>query len=277
VAGPVITFAKRRWRNGFITLLAGVAYLAWHTAYDVALYQSAFLSGWLLLAAILVLTLYNGRKKLSMVPLGTASSWLQVHVYLGVLTVLIFALHIDWQIPNGFLERVLALFFVAVAGSGLIGIYISRRYARMLTRRTEEVVLERIPQFIAMLRRQAEAVALESAAETGSSTIADFYGNQLADYFARPRHMRLHLQGSRRAYFALMIELTSMTRYLNDQEMIHAEKLRALVERKNRLDYAYALQSVLKAWLFVHIPATYGLILLTLLHLLLAYSFGGAR
>ncbi|MDP6692678.1 MAG: hypothetical protein QF384_24530 [Alphaproteobacteria bacterium] len=273
----MITFAKRRWRNGFITLLAGVAYLAWHTAYDVALYQSAFLSGWLLLAAILVLTLYNGRKKLSMVPLGTASSWLQVHVYLGVLTVLIFALHIDWQIPNGFLERVLALFFVAVAGSGLIGIYISRRYARMLTRRTEEVVLERIPQFIAMLRRQAEAVALESAAETGSSTIADFYGNQLADYFARPRHMRLHLQGSRRAYFALMIELTSMTRYLNDQEMIHAEKLRALVERKNRLDYAYALQSVLKAWLFVHIPATYGLILLTLLHLLLAYSFGGAR
>jgi hypothetical protein len=68
-----------------------------------------------------------------------------------------------------------------------------------------------------------------------------------------------------------------MTRYLNDQEMIQAEKLRALVERKNRLDYAHALQSVLKAWLFVHIPATYGLILLTLLHLLLVYSFGGAR
>ena len=141
----------------------------------------------------------------------------------------------------------------------------------MLTRRTEEVVLERIPQFIAQLRQQAEAVALESAAETGSSTIADFYGGQLADYFARPRHMWLHLQGSRRAYFALMTELTSMTRYLNDQEMIQAEKLRALV------DSAHALQSVLKAWLFVHIPATYGLILLTLLHLLLVYSFGGAR
>jgi hypothetical protein len=67
-----------------------------------------------------------------------------------------------------------------------------------------------------------------------------------------------------------------MTRYLNERELSYAENLQALVEQKNQLDYAYALQNVLKAWLFVHIPATYGLILLALLHLLLVYSFGGA-
>ena len=59
--------------------------------------------------------------------------------------------------------------------------------------------------------------------------------------------------------------------------MAYAKRLRRLVERKDKLDYANALQTVLKVWLFVHIPATYGLILLALLHLLLVYSFGGAR
>ncbi|MDA1099014.1 MAG: hypothetical protein O2967_08510 [Proteobacteria bacterium] len=263
--------------NGFITLLAGAGLVAWYTAYDVALYQPAFLTGWLLLAVILVLTLYNGRKKLSMVPLGSASAWLQWHIYSGFLAIFIFALHIGWSVPNGILERILALFFIAVAGSGLVGIYLSRRYARMLTRRTEEVVLERIPQFIAELRAQAEDLALQSAVETGSSTIADFYGNRLSSYFAAPRNMRLHLQGSRRASFARMTDMNIMTRYLNDQEMVYAEKLRLLVERKDRLDYAHALQSALKAWLFVHLPATYGLILLALLHLVLVYSFGGSR
>ncbi len=68
-----------------------------------------------------------------------------------------------------------------------------------------------------------------------------------------------------------------MTRDLNDAEMAYVGKLRDLVEHKDQLDYAYAIQSTLKAWLFIHLPATYGLILLALLHLLLVYSFGGAR
>jgi hypothetical protein len=277
VVEPVITFARRRWRNGLIAVTAAVGLFAWHTAYDLTLYQPAFLTGWLLLAAIVLLTLYNGRKKLSMVPIGTAATWLQWHVYIGLLAVLIFAMHINWSIPNGILERFLALFFVAVAGSGILGLYLSRRFAPMLTRRTEEVVLERIPQFIADLRGQAEELVLASAVETGSSSIADYYSNRLADFFAGPRHMRLHLQGSGRATFALMTDLDIMTRYLNDQEMVYADKLRQLVGRKDQLDYAYALQTVLKAWLFVHLPATYGMILLVLLHLLLVYAFGGAR
>jgi len=273
----VITFARRRWRNGVLTVAAGVGLIAWHAAYDVSLYQPAYLTGWLLLVLVLFLALYNGRKKLSMVPLGTAAAWLQWHIYLGFLAVLIFAMHVQWSIPNGMLERILALFFVAVAGSGLIGLYISRRYARMLTRQTEEVVLERIPRFIAELRAQAEAVVLESAVDTGSSSIADYYSSHLADFFAGPRNMWLHLQGSRRASFALMADLDVMMRYLDDKEMVYADRMRHLVERKDQLDYAHALQSVLKGWLFVHIPATYGMILLALVHLLLVYAFGSAR
>ena len=274
---PVTTFAKRRWRNRLIAIVAGMVLIAWHKAFDVALYHPAFLTGWILLATIIFLALYNGRKKLSMVPLGTASSWFQWHIYLGFLSILTFALHVEWSIPNGILERILALFFIAVAGSGLIGLYLSRRFARALTRDTEEVVLERIPQFIADVRGQAEALVIESAVETSSSRISDYYAGQLSSFFAKPKNMHKHLLGSPRATFSLLTGLDSMNRYLDDREMAYAERLHRLVERKDRLDYAYALQTVLKVWLFVHIPGTYGLILLALLHLFLVYSFGGAR
>ena len=74
-----------------------------------------------------------------------------------------------------------------------------------------------------------------------------------------------------------MNELDDINRRLDERELVYSERLRRLVEQKDRLDYAYALQTMLKVWLFVHVPTTYGLILLALLHLLLVYSFGGAR
>ena len=273
----MMTFAKRRWRNCLIVILAGVALIAGHKAYDVALYQPAFMSGWILFAIVIFLALYNGRKKLSVVPLGSASSWLQWHIYLGILSIVVFAFHVEWNLSDGVLERLLAFFFVATAGSGLIGLYLSRRFARLLTSNTEEVVLERIPQFIAKLRNEAEALVIESAVETSSSSISDYYASRLSSFFAKPKNMHIHLLGSPRATFSLMTGLDDINRRLDERELVYSERLRRLVEQKDRLDYAYALQTMLKVWLFVHVPTTYGLILLALLHLLLVYSFGGAR
>ena len=65
-----------------------------------------------------------------------------------------------------------------------------------------------------------------------------------------------------------MTGLDDINRRLDERELVYSERLRRLVEQKDRLDYAYALQTMLKVWLFVHVPTTYGLILLALLHLL---------
>jgi len=70
-------------------------------------------------------------------------------------------------------------------------------------------------------------------------------------------------------------QTTNMDRYLNDKEREFAEKLRQLIEKKDELDYHYALQAILKGWLFIHIPLTYGMIILAVIHLVLAYAFSG--
>ena len=51
--------------------------------------------------------------------------------------------------------------------------------------------------------------------------------------------------------------------------------LRAAVEAKDDLDYHYAHQAVLKYWLFVHVPLAYSLVLVSGLHVVLAFAFGG--
>ncbi len=243
--------------------------------YTAALREGAFLSGWLLLLTVLALALYNVRKKLPVVPIGGSTTWLQFHVYAGWLSIVLFALHVGPRLPDGRLETTLAVLFVLVAGSGVVGLVLSRTLPGRLTGRGEEVIFERIPIFIARLREAAEDVVLRSAQETESTTIADFYAARLEPFFRGPRNYTFHMRESNRALFTLLRAISDVERYLSPKEREFSDELRALVEKKDELDYHFALQGTLKGWLFVHIPLTYGLLILALLHLVLVYACSG--
>jgi len=275
VDGLKMNFAKRRWRNITITITTAIALAVLYQAVDSALYQATFLTGWLLFVAILCLTLYRARKSVTMVPIGSAASWLQFHVYLGVLSVALFALHIGWRVPDGGIEISLAVLYILVAASGVIGLALSRMIPHRLTRRGEEVILERIPIFCAELRSDAEQLVLDSVEATKSSTIKEFYLANLHDFFARPRNLSHHLVASNRPLFTLLNEMDNLGRYLNAQEGKFHDRLRELVCKKDDLDFHYALQSTLKVWLFVHVPLTYSLLIVAIIHIVLVHAFGG--
>ena len=151
-----MTIRTRRRRNTITALVLGAVLVGAHYAYDAALYDSAFLSGWSLFALILFLSMLNLRKKITMLPMGSSANWLQLHIYAGWLAILLFAIHIGWQVPSGIFEISLAIIFSLVAGTGLVGIFLSRILPKRLTRRGEEIILERIPSFISEVREQAE-------------------------------------------------------------------------------------------------------------------------
>lgn len=273
MAQSLIAFTARRRRNLLALLLLAGGLLAWYSGYRLTLHRPVFLSGWLLLGTVLLLSLYNVRKRLSMLPVGDASTWLQTHLYLGLLAVLLFAVHVGPRVPDGVLESMLALSFVVVAGSGLLGLHWSRRLPRLVTRRGEEVIFERIPGFIAALRARAEAVVARAARETGSSTLADHYQSDLAAFFAGPRHLFGHLTGFTRPTYMQLQRLDALRRYLNEAECSCCAELRELVEKKDDLDFDYALQGALKAWLFLHVPLTGALLLLAIAHAVIVYAF----
>ena len=72
-----------------------------------------------------------------------------------------------------------------------------------------------------------------------------------------------------------MTEIDNTDRYFNERERELFGELRALVVKKDELDFHYALQTTLKAWLLIHIPATYALLILAVLHLVVVHAFSG--
>ncbi len=265
-------FSRRLWNLGISGAVA--ALMTWLIAlYDLALRDASFLSGWLLVAGSLYLSAYNARKNLPFLPLIKSSTWLQAHVYVGLLVILLFLIHTSFALPNGPLEVVLWLLFVGVAATGLAGIVLSRTLPKRLRVHGERIIFERIPIFRAELADEVHDLARKSVTETASSTIAQYYSTRLHDYFHRPRNFFSHLSESEEPLQSVCREIKSLERYLDPQGKEILKEIEARVIAKNKLDHQYFLQLVLKGWLFVHIPLTYSLFLVAIVHVMLAYAF----
>jgi len=268
-------FVYRRLRNAVATLAALAALWWWVRVQHRALQPTSFATGYLLVAAIGFLALYNIRKRLPFLPLGSSTAWLQWHLYIGMATVGVFALHIGAKMPHGPLDLALAVVYLLTVGSGLVGLFLTRTIPVQLSRVGEEVIYERIPAYRQQVRARARELVLESVAASGATTLADFYSTRLVDYFEQPRGLGYRLRPTTARRRALMREMHDIRRYLSDHEQTFCEKLFALVRRKDDLDFHEARQGTLKLWLLVHIGLTVVLVLLAGLHGLLAHAFHG--
>ncbi len=240
-----------------------------------ALRDTARWSGWGLLAMIGFLAAYSLRKKLSMLPLGSSAAWLQLHIYVGLLTAVVFGVHVNWRVPSGLVESIVATLYLIVFVSGLIGLFLSRSFPRRLTTRGEEVLFERIPVYRKRIQAEVEALVFDVLEASESTAVAQFYTDRLRPFFAGTRNFGEHLVQSNRSRFALLKEMQAYGRYLNDAEREMMARLITCVEAKDDLDYQYSLQATLKYWLFVHVPLTYALLVFAVLHLLLVTAFSG--
>jgi hypothetical protein len=237
-----------------------------------------YLTGWVLFGLILCLTAYNVRKKLASWSRVSSRRWFQAHVYLGLFTVVVFLLHIQWRWPTGRFEILLALLFGIVAVSGVAGWWLSRALPQRLTTLGGEVPYERIPVIRRALREEAERLVLGAVPTAKATTLADFYSARLAGFFAGPGNFTRHLVNSRHPLNTLLRKISEVKRFANEEEQKSADALARLVQQKDALDFHHAIQLTLKGWLFVHIPLTYALLVMISAHLLLVYGFsGGAR
>jgi hypothetical protein len=215
------------------------------------------------------------RKKLPFLPLGTVSVWRGFHVCAGWLGIVLFFLHVGFRLPHGALEITLAAMYLIIAVSGVAGLMISRVFAKRLATRGDEVIFERIPVFLKRLRDECDARIEQSVAELRSTTVADFYTSRVHPFIARPRNLAQHVFGWNRARYTMRGDFDLVRRYLSRDEEEVLDWLFERVREKDQLDYAYALQATLKGWLFVHVPLTYSVLLLSLVHVILVYAFSG--
>lgn len=268
-------FARRRLRSLTLAALAVVAIWYWLRWVDVSLGRPNFASGYLLYGLVTFLALFNLRKKLPTLPLGNASSWLQLHIYVGLVAGAVFGMHLAWRVPNGWFECLLAMSFMMTFVSGVVGLVVSRRAPRLLNRVGQQVIYERAPTMRRTLAVRSRQAVVASASESGSATLANFYTQHLFDFFARPRPFGYFFLPSSPRRKKLLSELQQLQRYLSPAEKKASDNIFAMVRSKDDLDFQQVQQLRLKLWLFMHIGLTYVLVVLATVHGVMALAFRG--
>ncbi len=269
-------FRQRRYRLLLLTWVVATVIVLLVAMQFTMLRDASFDTGWLLVAVMLVLMSYNLRKKLPVLPLGSASGWFQTHIYVGLIAALLFFLHVGVVLPSGRFETLLWLVFMGLLLSGFFGLAITRLVPSRLTERGERLIYERIPLFRAELAGEAEILVSRSVEETALGSIAGYYSRRLQGYFARPRNFWLHILGSNQATQRILGDLKSLERYLPPTGREILGEIEALVVAKDNLDFQHAWQKLLKVWLFLHVPLTHGAVVLVVVHVILVHAFASS-
>lgn len=258
---------------------AGLFWLVW--IYGNGLRDARYLDGWLLAAGMaLQLYLHVAKKTASLTP-KSALRWRKIHIFLGYLLIAAFISHSDFSLPDTGFEWVLWAGFVLLTASGIFGTYL----AWSLQARhgiDERLGYDRIPSRRAELAREVHAAvvvsdppsaAIELPAPAYDAWIFDLYTTRLRDFFRGQRNYAAHLIGSQRPLKRLTDEIDNLSRYVDQRSQEKLAAIRSLVIEKDRLDFARVYFGLARGWLYVHVPVTYGLIVLTVLHVLIVYAF----
>ncbi len=261
-----MTFVSRRWVAIATWVLLILLFACLYIASVVFPYRTTFFSGWLLFGFLLVLMMYNLRNRLPFFALQASIDWFQLHVSAGLLTLVLFVLHIGLRVPNGLLEVTLTLLYGACAVSGIVGLILLHVLSRRLAMGGEAVSFERIPIMRERLREKIEDIIERTVSEDHSTVFADFHERQLASFLDGPRNYWSHLFSATRSGHALFAGLEILDHGLGETERERAEELRVLIRAKDALDYQHTLQGTLKYWLFIHVPVAYSLLILSFVH-----------
>jgi hypothetical protein len=240
----------------------------------IELGDPSVLTGWSMLAAILFLWMFNLRKKLSMVPLGRAAVWRDLHVVVGVVLLPVFWLHTGSLWPAGFYEQLIAVLFYLVFASGVVGGLLTWIVPRRINLIGGEIILERIPSEIARIREAALAAITEGVSASGHETLVRQYDEAFGWFFARPRFMMSHITGAARPRAWLEQRARTTQPYLDSTEQAAFDQLLGLMEYKNKVDAHHANQTLLRIWLLFHLPLSIALLMLVLWHTLLVHIHG---
>jgi len=227
-----------------------------------------YLTGYVMFGLMLLVALLNVRKKLAMVPVGRAAYWLAAHAFFGVMIIGLYFIHTQTIWPEGGFERAFAMLVYLVTASGIAGYALQRVSPRRLAAADLEIIYERIPAELAEVRRKVQAIVLASTKEAGSDTLGRHYLESLSWFFRRPRFFFAHVFGLQSGTHWVRFQVQTIERYLSAAEREQLAKIQELALYKDKIDLHYALQSVLKCWLLVHVPLAAALVAMMFWHVI---------
>jgi hypothetical protein len=279
------SFSGQIVQGMLIAALSGILFwLVW--IYGSSLRDPRFLDGWLLAGGMgLQLYFHIAIKSGSLSP-KSAKRWRSIHIFAGYVLVAAFISHSNFSLPDTGFEWALWTGFVLVTLSGILGTYLAWS-VKARSGIDERIGYDRIPARRAELARQvhtlvsktdrAAAVAIALPTPPYDAWITELYSSQLREFFKGHRNFSAHLIGSQRPIRKLTEEIDKLSGYVDKQGEEKLAAIKEMVVEKDRLDFARVYLGLTRGWLFVHVPVTYGLIVLGVLHILVVYAFSSGN
>jgi len=260
---------------------ASVALFAIVWLYGNGLRDARYLDGWLLAVGMILQIYFHIAIKTGQLSPKTTVRWRTFHIVLGYVLIAVFLSHANLSMPDTGMEWALWMGFILVAISGVFGTYLSWSLkARhgistgmsidFIPARREEIAKE---VYTLVTQSAAPSHDLPLPALPYDVWILDLYANQLRDFLPAPRHFTAHLLTSQNPAQRLIDEIDTLSRFVDSGQQEKLTTIKDLVIEKDRLDFARVYLLLTKGWLFIHVPVTYALIVMSVLHVVVVYAF----
>lgn len=267
-SGPV-------WRRIFIVLLIGTS--ASYVYYDRREFTHGGSSFGLAYgiagtALILLLAFFGIRKRWYRSTFGTLEQWMQSHIYLGVLVLVILLFHTGGRFNDKIAVGTLVLVIIVVA-SGIVGAILYATVPRMLTEVESELTVEELGDQLNQMARSMARIA--SARSAPFQRIYDELMRQTAPGPLAGWRLivsRLKRKSQQDADWARLIGLVPREEQEELRQMLVVSRQRR--ELLLRLVYQQRYKNILEFWLYIHVPFTIALLAFAVLHIAAVFYYG---
>jgi hypothetical protein len=264
------------WRRIFVVLLVGVsASYVWysrrefpHGGSDMGLAYGVAGSALILLEAF-----FGIRKRWYRSRFGTLEQWLQSHIYLGVLVLVVLLFHTGGRFNDRIAVTALILVAIVVA-SGIVGAILYVTVPRLLTEVESDLTVDEIGDQLNQLAKSMARIA--SGRSAAFQRIHDELVRQTdPGGMAGWRLLISRLARRKKEDAADWMRLLGLVPKEEQEELRQTLVIsRQRRELLLRLTFQQRYKNVLEFWLYVHVPFTIALLVFAALHIAAVFYYG---
>src|ERR1051325_2261873 len=207
-------------------------------------------------------------------PWGTAQRWLKLHVYGSSLAFLFVLIHIGFRLPAGTMGWLLLMLSFWATATGLLGVWLQTTVPRTMARRlTVEAIYERIPELMAALVAEADALMTPAP-----EALARVYTGEIRPALATARPSVKWVTGVDPSAARSAELMERMRKFAGASERSRLDDLESIMKDKIDLDAQISLQQLLRGCLVLHVPPAILLIGVMAVHIFaVVWHKDGAR
>ncbi len=257
----------------FIALLVSYWWYTQNEAFPHGGSVIGLIYGFIALALMLILVFFGMRKRWHRSRWGKLESWLQGHMYLGILSFFVILAHTGFR----FQDKVAVSLFVVIVVvilSGMFGAVLYRLVPRMLTEVGSNLTIDEMSDQINQLARSMSRIASEKSAPF-QRIYRDLMKQAVPGWAAGWRLLLSDARGS--ALRKSQGEWTKQIGSVGSDEQADLRQLLVLSRQHRELHIRLVAQqrykNLLDFWLFLHLPLSLVMLVLIVAHIWGAFYY----